>query len=603
MGINLSLDKDAQKRLAKFVCARVRACREYLEEDLKMVWKDCSMAAKNQPIGGTVVLNNIPNRTYPLIQPRISALVKNVANPQTSQTPYYVVKRFGGDDAMYEATENTVQFLFEQGNWRKATRQAVKTCAIADPAIIRVQIRQDDDTGECIPEFKVIHPDNFIAYPVGEKIERCVVTGEIFNELRGDILRRMKEGDYYECDISNASPTDKLAKSNVREETFVGVQEDQPGVSQSDDKIMVWEGCVRVDLKDIRDDGEFDPDAPLSEDWYLVKVVVDTEELLALEKFGVTTTTVQEDVLSGEATSTEEFVPFPRPWYFEYSFTEAQEGEFFRETWFARELLDLQKAANENWALLFGGTLMNAFPAGFAQGDSATMQNIAYGPGSITFVPNPLQIQWVKPNFDQGAMPGLMEKIDRLADAVANITSAGTGQQFDKGTSATAAAGYLAAQNTSLEEYRENASSSAEPICEWLRFLAKAFFFQIKAAYPGMPCEDPMLLDRKCVWEPNGKSGDNQPQVVLAKVEMVMQWALRLGIMLDPQMVWQCVVDAIDAPMNKEQLKNAVVGIVPNLGGAGVPQVSSASAGAGAAEPGNAGGGPAMPGGSMAGPM
>lgn len=230
MGINLSLDKDAQKRLAKFVCARVRACREYLEEDLKMVWKDCSMAAKNQPIGGTVVLNNIPNRTYPLIQPRISALVKNVANPQTSQTPYYVVKRFGGDDAMYEATENTVQFLFEQGNWRKATRQAVKTCAIADPAIIRVQIRQDDDTGECIPEFKVIHPDNFIAYPVGEKIERCVVTGEIFNELRGDILRRMKEGDYYECDISNASPTDKLAKSNVREETFVGVQEDQPGV-------------------------------------------------------------------------------------------------------------------------------------------------------------------------------------------------------------------------------------------------------------------------------------------------------------------------------------------------------------------------------------
>lgn len=560
------------------------------------------MASKNQPIGGTVVLDNIPNRTYPLIQPRISALVKNVANPQTSLTPYYLVKRFGGDDPRYEATENVVQFMFEQGNWRKATRQAVKTCAIADPAIIRVQMVQDDDTGECLPEFKVIHPDNFIAYPVGEKIENCVVVGEIFNELRGDILREMKEGDYYDADISVAAATQKLQESNVRDDTFVGVQEDQHGLSPSEDKIMVWEGLCRLDTKTLSADGETEADAVLSEEWYLAKVAVDADVLLSFEKFGISTVTRNEDTLTGEVEVSEDFTPFPRPWYFEYSLTEPQEGEFFRETWFARELLDLQKAANENWALLFGGTLMNAFPAGFAQGDSATMQNIAYGPGTITFTPNPLQIQWVKPGFDQGAMPALMNKIDSLADAVSNITAAGTGQQFAKDTSATAAAGYLQAQNTSLEEYRENAASSAEAVCEWLRFLAFAFFDQIKAAYPEMPCDDPTLLSRKCVWEPNGKSGDNQPQVVMAKMEMLLQWAMRLGIPIDPIALWQTIVDAIDAPINKQKLTNAI-GNLQFPGGAGVPQIPPAEAGAGAATPGEpTGGGPGgggMPAGTM----
>lgn len=604
MPIDLKLDKETQARLARFVVNRVNACREYLEEDLKMVWKDCSMASKNQPIGGTVVLNNIPNRTYPLIQPRLSALVKNVANPQTSLTPYYVVKRFNGDDPSYEAIEDTVQFMFEQGNWRKATRKAVKTCAIADPAIIRVQMYQDDDTGECRPEFKVIHPDNFVCYPVGEKIESAVVVGEIFNELRGDIAREIKEGDYYEVDLAQAGSTRKLAQSNVRDDTFVGVQEDAPGESAFEDKLMVFYGLVRVDPETLNETGEVEGVTALPEDWTLVKVILDGEAmLLSSEKFGVQTNILHEDVLSGEVESSDLYEPFPRPWYFEYSFTESQEGEFFRESWFARELLDLQKAANENWALLFGGTLMNAFPAGFAQGDSQTMQNIAYGPGTITFTPNPVNIQWVKANFDQGAMPNLMNKIDQLADSVANISSAGTGQQFAPQTTATAAAGYLQAQSTSLEEYRENAASSAEPICEWLRFLAKAFYSQIKMAYPSMPCEDPTMLDRKCVWEPNGKTGDNQPNIVMAKVEMIMQWAMRLGIQLDPVMIWNLVVDGVDAPINKEKLRSAVIGLIPFPGGQAVPEVPGAAAGPMSTPSGAGGGGEQLPGGAPPGTM
>jgi len=590
--IDLKLDKDSQKKIASFICTRIKACRGYLEEDLKMVWKDCGMAAKNQPIGGTVVLNNIPNRTYPLIQPRISALVKNVANPQTSLTPYYLTKRFGGDDPRYEATEQAVQFLFEQGNWRKATRQGVRTAAIADPALIRCQMLIDDDSGECRPEFKVIHPDNFVAYPVGEKIERCVVVGEIFNQLRGDLRRRMDEGEYYECSLEEAGPSSKLQQSNVRDDTFVGVQEDASGESMPEDKLLTAQVVCRLNIDDLTGDGELKPDAALSEEYYLAEVVVDSEELLSFQPFGIKTSTVVTDVLTGEMETTSDYIPFPRPWYFEYSFTEPQEGELYRETWFARELLDLQKSANENWGLLFGGTLMNAFPAGFAQGDEVTMQNVSYGPGTVTFTPNPVNIQWVKPNFDQGSMPALMAKIDSTADAVSNITAAGTGQQFASDTSATAAAGYLQAQNVSLEEYRENAASSAEPICEWLRFLAEKFYPQLAMAYPEFVtfCPDPTLLSRKCVWEPNGKTGDNQPNVVMAKMEMLLQWAMRLGIQLDRVMLWEVVCDAIDAPVNKQKLKNAIQSIlIP--GGPGVPPLPAGEAAPGADQSGNGAGG------------
>lgn len=194
MAIDLNLDKNVQDKIGKYICERANLCLKDLQNDIRDIWRECSMASKNQPIGGTVQLRGVPNLTYPLINPRVKALVKNVANPTTSLTPYNLVKRFGGTDPRYEYTEDAVQTLFELGNWRKAARKGVKAAAIADPATVRVQMIVDDETGEVRPEFTVVPAGDFVIYPVGERIENATVCGNVFTELRGDIQRKINEG-------------------------------------------------------------------------------------------------------------------------------------------------------------------------------------------------------------------------------------------------------------------------------------------------------------------------------------------------------------------------------------------------------------------------
>lgn len=558
---NIKLEKSVQDAIGKHICERATLCRKDLQNDLEEVWKECSMAAKNQPIGGTVQLRGVPNLTYPLINPRVKALVKNVANPTTSLTPYNLVKRFGGTDPRYEYTEDAVQFLYELGNWRKAARKGVKAAAIADPATIRVQMVMDPETGNVCPEFTVIPAPNFIIYPVGERIENATVCGNVFTELRGDIQRKINEGIYYDVDISNAPTSQFLYDSKVREESAVGIQEDASGQSRVEDKLVVGDFVCRLNYEDIAENEGNDPDAELGTQYYLATVLVDANKLLSLEPFGVSRETTIETPFGGVETNTD-YIPFPRPWYFEYSFTEAQEGEYFRESWFARELLDLQRAFNSLMTIHMGGTMMKAFPVGFAQGNSETMQNVVYEPGTIVFTPNPIQVQWVAVNYDQGDIEGILNQIQELADSTCNITSSATGQQFKADTTATAAQGYLQDQNASLEEYRENVASSCGPICEWLRLLGFLYYDHIAKAHPEFVavCPDPAFLERKCVWEPNGKTGDNSPQTVMAKLTMIMDEAIRLGIpvqLIAPQL-WEAFVDALDAPINKEILMSAM---------------------------------------------
>lgn len=560
----MKLSGETKKRIASFICKRAIACRRELASELKDIWKECSLASKNQPIGDTVTIKNCANRVYPIIQPRINALVKNVANPITSISPYYFVKRFGGDDEAYEATENGVQFLMETGNWRKATKRAVRSSGVYGLAIIQVEMVVDDTTGQCNPVFTVIQPDDFIAYPAGVKIEDCVLTGRVFNELRGDIKRRQQDGEYFDCEFSDG-PSSMLEESNVRDVDNVGVQEDQAGESRAEDQIFVGQFIVRLDPKVLTDDGGLEDDVPLATTYYVAKVAIDSETLLSFEPFGATVTDVTADPATGVQQSEETFIPYDRPWYFEYSFTESQQDELFRENWFARDLIDIQRSGNENWSLWYNGTMANAFPAIFAQGDTLTSQNIDYGFGTITFTSNPMQIQQIKSGFDQGAMPGIMQVIERLADSVGNMAPPVQGQGLKADTTATEAQGVLASQNASMDEYRENAASCGEPICEWLRKMGALYYQQIVTAHPEFAgiVPNPQMLAKRCVWEPNGKSGDNQPNVIMAKMEMLMMWSQRLGVPLDPAKTWVAIINAIDAPINKQELMNAIQRMLP----------------------------------------
>ena len=149
------------------------------------------------------MLNNIPNRTYPLIQPRISALVKNVANPQTSLTPYYLTKRFGATTQRYEATEQAVQFLFEQGNWRKATRQGVRTAAIADRRSSVARCSSTTTLASVDLSSRSSTPTTSLRTPWGE--DRALRRGgRDFQPATRDLRRRMDEGEYYECSLEEA---------------------------------------------------------------------------------------------------------------------------------------------------------------------------------------------------------------------------------------------------------------------------------------------------------------------------------------------------------------------------------------------------------------
>jgi hypothetical protein len=530
-------------------------------------WERLEQLTRLQPVNAGVQLEEGDEpRTMPVITPLVDQLVANVCGPVLSQSPYFVAKTFGPDSARSEPVEQMVQWCLERAQFDRRFRKATRVTAKAEPAIFRVhfedgaQINTPETDAQALarqgyvgPSISVIHPKNFVCYPLyAGGINKAKTVGYRFGMRAQEIKEKQAEGIYFEDAIvyGGDNPQDHQAG---RDKDW-SLTEESAGITDDlDQNVDVYELVTKEDFGEGK------------ESWWICHVAKRDKCLLLAQPYGA--------VISEGGN--EEFVPYSRPGYFEHFLHEPDEDEFYRSNPFAQNLQGIQLAFNDIINLVIDGNIHSAFPAGFTTSAGLMEKFSKYKAGTVYHVRD-VNIVWTKPQMDNGVLLPMLEFLQQLAASVSKISQPGMGQEMKSGTTATEAAGVLAGQQTGLDEYRSNAMMGPTVMCDFIRELCYVHWPSLENTYGGMlPIVDPSPLASPVIWQPNGKTATNSPQALIQKIQLLIQLAPMLfgadpltGMPnINTAELARVVLDALDLPIDVSKLTNPVAGIPQDVSG------------------------------------
>ncbi len=454
-------------------------------------------------------------QTWNIIKPRVNALVTKVCNPLTSQKPYFTALGYAADQERLKPAQDVIQMLFESAGWAKKLRQATTLSCMAAPAFFKApfkvekasqqlsQIEGQEDLGADYdyvgPDICVIHPNDIVIYPVNTGgIERAVLVADRYTLREQEVKENQKSGLWWDDQPVTGGDNPQSWESG-RSSSWSLTSEDVTS-EKKDEAVEIWDGIVRLDL-----------DGDGFEEKYHFELAYSQQVLLALVPYGVTT-------------DDGAFVEFSRPWYFTHAVTQPAYREVYHANPIVQDLQPHQGTYNDLMTLLVEGGKMQAFPTAFAVGGSLGDASVKrYGPMEIRYLPSSVNMQFVSTQFDPGVMPTMLTQVKNDADAIVRVSQAGLAQQFQTGTTATAASGYLRGQEEGADEYRDNAAMSGEEMADWFRECAYLYYGDLQGAYgDSLPCKDREHLKKMLRWEATGKTSDSNPAAIGQNVQELL---------------------------------------------------------------------------------
>jgi len=470
---------------------------------------------------------------FPLMTSRIDALEASVCNPILQAYPYFTAKASGDGAMKTDMAEKSVHWVFDINNWSALARLGAHIAAMTGRTIYRTWFDarvkgfsadtpdlQSYESGEveyAVPRIDVIHPKDFVIYPLAEAhITGARMVGHRDYMRRASVEEYQRAGIWYAdgAGLSEAAAIEVAGKSQEFART-------SPSLTSihADNLIQIYFLTVKFDLNK---DG--------SEEWYEVVYALDTDTLLDIKPY-----------------------IWSRPGYFAPGFHQ-EYRTFFPATSHGKKLEQLTLAYNEALNLFFDGVEHSAFPATFYNPDSGGMQDqfTKMHPGDLIPTNGNPSIQQVAVNFNPQNFPMILDKFENLADQVVNQPITSIGGQFAPGTTATAAnqsaAGQSQTQNKNLEAFAGN------EMCSMANFILELLAANpevIKSVYgDSAPWTDASELQLKCTWEVTGKSQNSNPQVVIQKIDSLMGVVERMGLAdrVDRDGLLQMTVQALDLP-------------------------------------------------------
>ncbi len=499
---------DALKRLAGRLCNLVDMGKGE-KVDFEPRWRQNKANYDNVPI--PCVSKFIPDaedHAFPLVQPRIDALRDNIVGTICSQEPFMLAK-LRGSSKRQEDLENTLQFFYNLGRLEDALKEASPIIGYTNTAILRVQFVaavQDfmPDQVESLQRqkyglfsftgltFDVIHPDDFVC--VGSNvfgINNAQLTGHRFWQQRGQIREKVVAGKYYEHEelIASDGPDEDRHDRDVT---------NQASSFPGDDKIECWEVIFRCRPSEIKDPETYDPKSKDFDQYYKATIAVDSKVILCIEEY--------------EAS---------RPWYVALRWKPKDHDSFWCGRSVAQDLQALSAQYQYLNNTLIYGSLFAAFQPMVGSGQFE--KNQKYAPGQMINLTGGELMPW-RNEFESGAMPGMLTKIEDIADSVTGLNQAGMGQEYSK-SSITATevgqlasgqskriAGFISAMGTGLIDL-------ADLCCEMLHLNYELWAMQYGDSLTVPPQEDFL---KPIHWDLNGKNPDSTPEQTFMKMKMLL---------------------------------------------------------------------------------
>lgn len=542
---------EARRLLAHDLCRQIQAY-EVSRSQLKARWDEVMSVYDDDPdtVATSFSWPKYVNRPYnvALIQTRVDALVADVVGGMMEATPMFINRgspssvEAGYDgmgnpvskapDEVREDVEQTVDYALRVAGLERRARDAGYEAVLKGRGLLRLRYVESaiDDDAEVVESamspdhseyrYAGLQIDSFglddaVFYPFWcEQIEDCLTVGFKFYQSLTRIRARQASGQYFEdVDLTDTGDTDGMSVDRA----------DEAGK-------LCYELYVLTSPESMN--SSLESKKPQPKRWYRAVLAYQDEELLALEVWD------------------EPRIPMFAPGF------RLEPNRVLPKRSVAAKALEMQALMNDLATAAVVGTVNTAFTNAVVTGMLQTEGNIELGLNEmLPLESNTAQVTPLQSRFQIGAIPFLMQFVERTTDGVFRISAMGAGQQMVSNRTATEVSGTLAGQDRGLTEYRVTFGYELEKMADFARHLLAKNYDSFKSFHGGnVKCNTAKELIQPARFEIFGRSSASSPQATLQKLQMMMGMAKQLGVSLDPQKVFEVGVNMLDLPVNVAKL-------------------------------------------------
>lgn len=463
----------------------------------------------------------------PLWKQKADRIIGTVFQGITGVEPYVQILTDDGTNDRADDIEKSLQLLAGRGNTKDTFDRAFGQClTIAVNTNVSILYVYKMAGGRVC--FRPIHPKDFVAYPHEMvSLDDMVTIGHRFYRMRSEIQDKIDKGEYFDVPLgSNADPTGEETGKGADFALATGTHH----VEIKDELMEMYQLLHKHDFGD-------------GLKWYRFTFAYDSQAILDAELY-----------------------PYTKPWYFDIRFSD-EYNSFWPANSPGWSMQALQKAYTDIVNTIIGGAYACAFPILVFEGGAIPTKMKRSTVGAIYEVPQGTNITQIKPEVDFVWLANMLAIIEKAADGVSRISQLGTAQNLPSGTTATAAAGQLKAQEEGKDQYTSFVAPAIADIWRFLFELLANHFDEFKGnfadALPVETVDD--LLQSPVRFEPTGKSAETNPVVLLDKLKMTLGMASNPVSQLDYQKVEDQVVQAFNLPQNIKSLQKDEVSVAQEL--------------------------------------
>lgn len=507
-------DPDALRELGIVVCQEIEHS-ETGKGTLPRRWDRNEQLYNIDPDATNLnLVEGMASYPIPLWKPKADRIVGTVFKSITGIEPYVQCvpeADVAGDSDKAQRLSRALMTVatYDEGRYGfdRAFRQCLKTAVNTGIAVLYVHPTRDG-----LVEHEPIHPKDFCIYPheLGD-IGKAKTVGHRYWKLRSEINGLFESGEYLTDEVGGA---DSVGERGGKSAAF-GRTVDTPAQESDDQLIECWQVVRRCDLGD----GEKD---------YLICVARKTQMVLKVERF---------EYKSGRM-------------YFDVRFDD-EYGSFWPASSPGQDVQGIQLIYSDLFNVAIQGGYSQAFPGVALIGATLNSKVKRWGPGTVWELPAGASVQTVGTQFNGQFLVSLVPHIEGIADAASRISRLGTSDNLPASTSATAAAGFLQAQQDGQDQYTAFVAPIVADVFAFIREILSLHWkpiFQRHGTTLGL--HGPEDVDFPVRFVPTGKSTAASPTTLMQKLQMAMGLSQNPQSVLDYQSVEKQILQALDLPFD-----------------------------------------------------
>lgn len=504
-----TLTRQQTEALGRRIADEIAAAQQ-VKSGLTERWRQSESLYRNEPgASGIRVIEGVEPLHIPLIQPQVDRICNSVFESLTAQYPMMQAVAESGDQHDADRIERLVQVMLDRAGFERVFPNVLRTAALCGLGILRLTLTNEG------ARLEPIHPNDFVVYPHSfPDLDRAKTVGHRFYLTSAEIDSLVRSGH---CKRPDPQPSDDPDTDPSGRNPQYDLTGPHKPIEGDDDLLELWEVLTRVEIDGTQT---------------TCRAVIEPHagQLLALEKY-----------------------PYSRPWYVDVRFSD-EWGKFWPAGSIAQNLKDIQFLYSDLHNVMIWGSLVAAFPAMLLTGGSLGDKVRSYGPAQIIETPGAVQLQSVPVQFNAGAIPGMIEQVEKVAETVTRISRLGLGRQLRPNTTATEAASIVRYQNQGEQQYLAFAAQSVRALCELCQEFVRVHPGPIEAIYPSAAPSPLSAGSSPIRFEVTGRTQQNLPDALLEKLRFLLDLAHDPESGLDTASVIRAIMNALQLPTGIEKL-------------------------------------------------